>query len=267
MASLFLSLVCSADLLAHSIASLRARGVSVIAILGIVGAALLVACGATPAAAIAFGWHGAVRAFAYIAGSCSVWFSLSVLALNVHSARHRSDPDSSVDFIIVPGAALRGAAPSPILEARLDRALELWDSCGCHAHFVVSGGQGADECISEAGAMKTYLLDHNVPADLIWTEARSTTTQENMRLSLELLKNKKSFTVSSTVAVVSTDYHLARCLHYARKCGLHAKGVGASSAGHLWSRGYLREVAAFTKMLLPSYIFPVAAGILLHLHG
>lgn len=261
LASLACSLLCSAHLLAHALTSLRARGASAIAVLGAIGALALLACGGAPAAAHALGWEGVAKMLAHVAGACAVWLGLTVLALNVHAARHRSNPSAPIDFIIVPGAALRDAEPSPILAARLDRALELWRADGCRGRIIVSGGQGPDECVSEASAMRAYLQAHDVPSGCILEEPRSTTTYENMRFSLALLERQNVAARNAAVAVVSTDYHLVRCMHYARRCGAPVVGVGASSAGRQWSRGYLREVAAFTKMLLPSYIVPITLGL------
>ncbi len=261
LASLVCSLLCGVHLLAHALTSLRARGASVIAVLGVIGAPALLVCGGAPAAARVLGWEGVAKTLAHVSGACAAWLSLTVLGLNVHAARHRSDPSAPIDFIIVPGAALREAEPSPILAARLDRALELWRAASCHGLIIVSGGQGPDECVSEASAMHAYLQARDVPDGCILKEASSTTTCENMRFSLALLERQNVSVQNAAVAVVSTDYHLARCMHYARRCGVHVVGVGASSAGRQWSRGYLREVAAFTKMLLPSYIVPIILGL------
>ena len=45
------------------------------------------------------------------------------------------------------------------------------------AVIIASGGQGADEAVSEAEAMRTYLVEERgVPADAVIEEDRSTTT-------------------------------------------------------------------------------------------
>lgn len=88
-----------------------------------------------------------------------------------------------LDYIIIPGAGLNGEKPSSVLEKRLECALAyLKTHPGTKA--VVSGGQGADESISEAESMKNWLLGQGISGSRILTEDRSSTTAENMRYSL-----------------------------------------------------------------------------------
>lgn len=246
---------CAGSLVLHVCTSVRARGISSIACLGCVLAICVAACPLVPAVAVAAGWKGAALLCANIPGAYSLWFSLSIVALDRYACTHRGNPEDRIDAIIVPGAALRGNCPSPFLTSRLDRALELWRSQGCCAHIVVSGGQGADECVSEATAMSQHLEEQGVPGKLIIDEDRSTTTRENMRFSRRLIEERLG--TGARVAVVSTDYHLPRCTMYATAEGLKAIGVGASSAHRAWSRGYIRETAALTQAILPTYAIPM----------
>ena len=52
----------------------------------------------------------------------------------------------------------------------------------------MSGGQGADEPVSEAYAMRKYLLSQHIPENMIILEDQSTTTYENMLFQNSLLK-------------------------------------------------------------------------------
>lgn len=246
---------CAGSLVLHVFTSVRARGISPIACLGCVLALCVAVCPLAPAVAVAAGWKGAVLLCANIPGACSLWFSLSIVAFDRYACTHRCDPKDRVDVIIVPGAALRGNCPSPFLTSRLDRALGLWRRQGCCAHIVVSGGRGADECVSEAAAMHRNLEEQGVPGELIIDEDRSTTTRENMRYSRRLIEEHLG--TGACVAVVSTDYHLPRCTMYATAEGLKAIGVGASSAHRAWSRGYIRETTALTQAILPTYAIPM----------
>lgn len=251
---------CSGSLVLHVCTSVRARGVSSIACLGCVLAICVAVCPLVPAVAVAAGWKGAVLLCANVPGACSLWFSLSIVALDRYARTHRGNPEDRIDAIIVPGAALRGNRPSPFLISRLDRALELWRSQGCCAHIVVSGGQGADECVSEVAAMRRYLEERDVPGELIIDEDRSTTTRENMRFSRRLIEERLG--TGARIAVVSTDYHLPRCTMYAAAAGLSIIGVGASSARRAWSRGYIRESAALTQAILPTYAIPMLIALI-----
>lgn len=246
---------CAGSLVLHVCTSIRARGVSLIACLGCALAICVAACPLAAALAAAAKWRGVALFCAKALHACSLWFSLSIAALDRYARTHRCDPKDPIDVIIVPGAALGGNRPSPFLTSRLDRALELWREQGRHAHIVVSGGQGADECVSEAAAIHRYLEEQGVPSELVLDENRSATTRENMHYSRHLIEERLS--AGACVAVVSTDYHLPRCTMYAAAEGLNVIGAGASSAHRAWSRGYIRETAALTQAILPTYAIPM----------
>ena len=92
----------------------------------------------------------------------------------------------SEDAVIVLGAAVHGKTPSLTLKKRLDKAVE-YHAQNPNAVIVVSGGQGAQEDISEAEAMKIYLIENGVKSDKIIKEENATSTYENFKFSKEIL--------------------------------------------------------------------------------
>ena len=67
------------------------------------------------------------------------------------------------DYIVVLGAGLiDGLRPTKILANRLDKAIRVFNKSLSSCYIVVSGGQGADEKVSEAEAMHTYLIDKGI---------------------------------------------------------------------------------------------------------
>ena len=63
---------------------------------------------------------------------------------------------------MVLGAGIFSEEVTTLLAARLDKALSVYHSQRTKPIIIVSGGQGPDEPISEALAMKRYLIAHNV---------------------------------------------------------------------------------------------------------
>lgn len=59
----------------------------------------------------------------------------------------------AVDYIIVLGSGIRSEEVPPLLKSRLDKGIEYYEK-NPTAKFVVSGGQGPDEPVAEAFAMK-----------------------------------------------------------------------------------------------------------------
>ncbi len=201
-----------------------------------------------------------------------LWFSFTFVALLFYSWVYRMLPRRrQYDYIIIHGAGLDGPRPTPLLAGRIDKALELWNKQQHHGKFVVSGGQGADEVVSEAQAMRDYLLEKGVPADAILMEDKSTTTWENLKNSLAVIRADRATNDSAasgsaaasdsaadgddfTTAVVTSDFHVFRCAEYAHNLGIKADGIGSHTKGWYWPTAFIREFIAITKAHLWPYL-------------
>lgn len=218
-----------------------------------------------------------------------LWFSFTFMALLFYSWVYRLLPRRrQYDYIIIHGAGLDGPRPTPLLAGRIDKALELWNKQHQHGKFVVSGGQGADEIVSEAQAMRDYLLEKGVPGDAILMEDKSTTTWENLRYSLAIINADRATGVDATIsaavassgdvtttasdastsdasgtvasngdfttAVVTSDFHVFRCAEYAHNLGIKADGIGSHTKGWYWPTAFIREFIAITKAHLWPYL-------------
>lgn len=203
-----------------------------------------------------------------------MWFSFTFVSLLFYSWIYRILPRRrKYDYIIIHGAGLDGTRPTPLLAGRIDKALELWNKQHQQGKFVASGGQGADEVVSEAQAMRDYLLEKGVPADAILMEDKSTTTWENLKNSIAVIRADRAtsggtdaasddVTASDsagacgdfTTAVVSSDFHVFRCAEYAHNLGIKADGIGSHTKGWYWPTAFIREFIAITKAHLWSYL-------------
>lgn len=149
------------------------------------------------------------------------------------------------DALIVLGAAVHGERPSLHLARRLDRAAE-YHFENPEALIVVTGGQGFQENITEALAMKRYLLARGVAEDKIIMEEQAASTRENFRFSKEILDTILGEGYS--MAYVTNDFHVYRA-------GLVARSEGFEEVYHLhaytewytWTQNYLRESLAVVK--------------------
>lgn len=146
------------------------------------------------------------------------------------------------DYIIVHGCGLKnGESVTPLLKGRVDKAVQIYRKSKELAKIVVSGGQGPDEKISEAQAMKNYLLEIGIAEDDIILEEQSKTTYENLKNVRDLLdvggkKNRYIF--------VTNNYHVFRTSLFARKLKMKAQGVGCKTAGYYWPSAFIREYIA-----------------------
>lgn len=155
--------------------------------------------------------------------------------------REESTDNMNVDYLIVLGAQVRADGPSIVLRYRLDRAAEYLET-NPQTICVVSGGKGSNEIVSEAEAMKTYLVEKGISADRIIMEDKSTSTKENMRFSRALIPD------GSTVGVVTNNFHMYRSLLIAEKNGIeNPKGIAAGSVKRYEANNILREICAVAR--------------------
>lgn len=118
------------------------------------------------------------------------------------------------ESIVVLGAAQYDGRPSPVLKARLDHAMDLWDR-----HFarvlIFTGGRGAGDTTSEAAVGRAYAKRHGVPEALILLESQGRTTRESMKGVARILGDRGL----RTAILVSDPFHMLRLWILGRRFG------------------------------------------------
>ena len=175
--------------------------------------------------------------------------ALGVLGLSSFLAVHGSvdNADEDADAVVVLGAAVHGRELSRTLVGRLDAALAYHDR-NPDAVIVVSGGQGPQEDIPEAVAMRDYLVAHGVADDAVALEDRSTSTEENFAFSKALLDQR--FGGGYQVVFVTDEFHVYRAGRIAERAGLPAQHVSSRTPWYFWPANYLRENLAVLAVWL-----------------
>lgn len=148
-------------------------------------------------------------------------------------------------YLVVLGAQMKPEGPSKVLQYRLDAALAyLTDHPECQV--VVSGGQGADEHISEAQGMYDYLVAHGLEADRILLEDQSVNTVQNLAFSAKYFDKEKD-----EVLIVSNNFHVFRAVGIARRQGYRkVSGLAARGYWFLLPNNMLREFVGVCKDLI-----------------
>ena len=149
------------------------------------------------------------------------------------------------DVVIVLGAAIHGEQVSAPLASRLDEAIAYYER-NPNATFIVCGGQGMQEDISEALAMKRYLAARGIPEAQILEEEKSTSTYENFKFAKPILDER--FPNGYKTVIITSDFHVYRAVQTAKRFGINATHIGAPIAWYNWPMAYLREVAAVGRM-------------------
>lgn len=126
--------------------------------------------------------------------------------------------NSYSNYVIVLGAGVKGKRPSLTLKQRLDTTIKYINNQDKKPKIIVSGGQGPGEDISEAQAMKKYLVDNGIKEELIIMEKKSTNTNENLLFSKDILENETSKSVSDLdIKIITSDFHAFRSNMIAKK--------------------------------------------------
>ena len=138
---------------------------------------------------------------------------------------HRTSDVKSIENVntmIILGAKVNEDGISKTLKRRLDKAIEYYNTNKNINNIIVSGGQGSDEVVTEALAMKNYLVKNGVLKDKIIMEDKATTTLENIIFSKKIITDKN---LKGKVLIVTSDYHLFRGQFIASILGIDNEGL------------------------------------------
>ena len=143
--------------------------------------------------------------------------SIYTVALVTVLVISQQDQRRAVDAIVVLGAAQYNGRPSPVLRARLDHALRLYNE-GYAPRIVVTGGVGRGDTTSEAIVGRHYLLARDVvPGDVV-VQPQGRSTQASMTAVAAWLEAESLH----SVLLVSDPFHMFRLRLEARRTNLEA---------------------------------------------
>lgn len=133
-----------------------------------------------------------------------------------------TDEIQATDVAVVPGNTVNlDGTPSPRLQARLDKTIELYQK-GLFPNIIVSGGTGV-EGFDEAVVMRQYLIDHGVPADCIQTDSAGNTTGLTAKNASEIMKRHNW----QSALIVSQYFHISRT-----RLAFTSRGISPVYAAH-----------------------------------
>lgn len=155
-------------------------------------------------------------------------------------------PPFNKDYIIILGCCIRDDGTlTPILRGRADAAIRFeraqYERTGKHAKFVPSGGQGADEVVSESEAMRRYLTEQGYPDEQIVKEDKSVNTDQNIQFSRDRILEDAGTLDGIQAAFATTNYHIFRGYILSNKHKLNAQGISAKTKWYFYPNAFLRE--------------------------
>lgn len=154
------------------------------------------------------------------------------------------------DTIIVLGAAQWSGKPSPVLQARLDHALELYHQ-GLAQHIITTGGTGSGDEYSEADVAAEYLHRQGVPLDALEREDEGRDTWQSMQ-DVSTIMRRQGW---RSAILVSDPFHMWRAGKMASDLGItpytSPTRTSPISGDKWWELQYvLREPVSFVAYLV-----------------
>lgn len=129
------------------------------------------------------------------------------------------DEAQPADIIVVLGAAEYRGKPSPVLRARLDHALTLYQK-GLAPRILTTGGAGGDPVYTEGDVGRSYLVSRGVPSEAIVVDAEGTSTAYATASSAEIMRRMGL----KSCIVVSDGYHIFRAKRMLQSSGVKVYG-------------------------------------------
>ncbi|MEO6798334.1 MAG: YdcF family protein [Rhodanobacter sp.] len=180
-----------------------------------------------------------------------VWLAYLIHVWRIAACSPLVPPGRMVALVF--GRKLEDDQPAHDYRQRLQRALELVQATRTD-HLLLLGGCSSGRG-SEAAAGHAWLVQNGLPA---WTrielEQESTDSLENLRHARNLLQTRPDQAGLPAVALVTSRYHLARCLLLARRLGFDSVPVAAEAVLPLQPR-YLGRL-----LMEASYVMWIDVG-------
>ncbi len=177
-------------------------------------------------------------AVVFAAGAC-VFFSINMLCC-------MEKPLERTEAVIILGCQVKGEEPSVMLAKRVNAAVEVLRE-NPEAICITSGGQGHGENISEAECMRRCLIESGIEESRIFLEDKSTSTEENIRFSAEILKERG---ISENIVIATSEFHQYRASVYAKKNGLQTGSHSSKTLEVNLLNYWIREWAALVAAML-----------------
>lgn len=158
--------------------------------------------------------RGTLKGAALLLGALGIFYTVWLVMVLVISMQDQREP---ADAIVVLGAAQYNGRPSPVLRARLDHAMRLYQD-HLASRILVTGGVGRGDTTSEAVVGKRWLMAQHVPDSAIVVVPRGRSTYTSMTDVADWMHGRGL----STVLLVSDPFHMCRLRFEARRVRLTA---------------------------------------------
>lgn len=162
----------------------------------------------------------------------------------------------NLDYILYIGAGMKGDKAEPLTKKRIEKTFEIWQE-NSDAKIVVTGGSEKYEEIPRTEEIAARLEEKGIPADKILTDENSHNTDSDIRFGKKKIEEDLGYSIEEAdteglsrrkakkikkrerkkgilntskapgVALISSNYHVLRCLITAKYFKMKCIGYGA----------------------------------------
>lgn len=147
-------------------------------------------------------------------------------------------PSNEETTVVVLGCRVKDKKPSLALKERLDKAYEYLNEYK-ELNCVLSGGQGANEEISEAECMYQYLVKKGIDKKRLYLEDQSTSTRENLLFSYKIIEKES---LNKKITIITNEFHEYRAQTIASNLNIESYAISAKTAWWLFPTYFVREI-------------------------
>ncbi len=191
----------------------------------------------------------------FIGAAAIILISLLIIALAIYlfvlntkmliAAHKKADTDKPTTVIIL-GCRVKGTRPTRMLRRRLDAGLKALND-NPQSICIASGGKGEDEKISEAQAMKAYLIEKGLDESRIYLEDQSCSTYQNLKLSKVIIEK---YNLPKQVCIATDGFHQYRASIMAKSLGINSAAISAPTEPRYEPTYRVREWLALTYFFI-----------------
>lgn len=166
-----------------------------------------------------------------------------------------ADGSEDVKYVIVLGGGItKNAELTDSVQKRVKTAAEYLTKQES-ALAVVTGGKGKYAPCPESDVLKPALESYGIEENRILAENKAKDTIENFLFSVKLICEHENISVdevlTANVAVVTSDFHLARAERLAKRMGFkNVYGVASKTPLLFVLNSYMREICCYIKLNL-----------------
>ena len=195
-----------------------------------------------------------LRRLCLAAGVCFlISFTIAQSLIWRTAAQARAAAPDAPCLLVLGAGLFNGEIPSYALQNRLLVTLEYLQA---HPQSVaiLAGGQGPNENVTEAFAMRRWLANHGIEEERLYMEDQSTSTYENIVFSMPII-HKLGY---KQAVIVTNDFHLLRASLIAAYYELPTQLLGAPTPRVFLVPAslYIREYFALIKAWLLLNVYP-----------